>query len=212
MPETLQPPPRRVPTPRHRQRRSAGLPVAAIVVLLVLATAAWGLAGPPQRPSGTAALAAQDPAVPTTTRPSAGSSPTTRTRYAVPDDELARATALLRRWDRARSAAYAQGDAAALRRLYVGGSGTADVAILRAYAARGLRVHGLRLQLVEVEVLRHRPGEWRLRVVDRLAAGRVVGAGRSVRLPRDRAEAQLVTLVRGRHGRWWVEEVREVRR
>ena len=114
---------------------------------------------------------------------------------------------MLRAWDEARAAAWEAGSVGALRRLYAEGAGASDVRLLRSYLDRGLRVRGLRVQLLAVEVLAHAPGEWRLRVTDRLAAGTAVGAGDETPLPRDRATTRELKLVRV-DGWWRMVEVR----
>lgn len=120
---------------------------------------------------------------------------------------------VLRRWDRRRAQAFAAGDVDALRRLYVPGSGAgaADVAVLAAYVSRGLRVEGMRMQVLGVDVLEESPGVVRVRVTDRLASAFAVDAlGRRVRLPRDAASRRVVELRRrGADGEWRVAEVRE---
>lgn len=121
-----------------------------------------------------------------------------------------RAAAVLRAWDERRARAWAEGDAARLRGLYVDRAGAADVRLLRRYAARGLRVEDLTTQLLAVEVIGRGPGRWRLRVTDRLAGGDVVGADVRLRLPSDRADTRVVRLVRGADGTWRVAEVRRV--
>src|SRR4051812_34300354 len=73
-----------------------------------------------------------------------------------------------------------------LRDLYVGGSraGRADVRLLRAWTARGLRGEGLRTQVLELRVVSQHPGRLVIRVADRLVAGEAVGgAGRTPRPP-----------------------------
>lgn len=123
-----------------------------------------------------------------------------------------RASDVLRSWDDARSAAFASGDVAALRGLYVLGSaaGTADVRTLRAYVARGLRVEGMRMQVLSLDVLSADGGRLRLRVTDRLADGAVaVGTGTGVALPADAASTRVVELVRADDGSWRVASVRE---
>jgi hypothetical protein len=130
-----------------------------------------------------------------------------------------RASDVLRSWDDARSAAFASGDVAALRGLYVPGSaaGTADVRMLRAYLGRGLRVEGMRMQVLSLDVLSRDGGRLRLRVTDRLADGAVaVGAGTGVRLPADAvplpadaASTRVVELVRADDRSWRVASVRE---
>ncbi len=55
--------------------------------------------------------------------------------------------------------------------------------MLRRYAARGLRVVGLRTQVLAVEVLRHHARHLALVVTDRVVGGAAVGHGSRVRLP-----------------------------
>jgi hypothetical protein len=59
-----------------------------------------------------------------------------------PEPPALRAVRVLEEWQQARSRAYTSGDPGALRRLYVPRSpaGRRDVRLLRAYAARGLRL------------------------------------------------------------------------
>lgn len=118
------------------------------------------------------------------------------------------ALAVLHAWDDRRAAAWARGDVDLLRRLYVSGSrtGRADVAMLRAYADRGLRVTGLRTQVLAVAVRALAPARLVLRVTDRLAGGVVRGAARPLALPVDRPTSQVVVLRRV-GGRWLVASV-----
>lgn len=121
------------------------------------------------------------------------------------------AAEVLRDWDRRRAAAYARGSVRALRSLYVPGSraGTADVAMLREYRAHGLRVTGMRMQLLRVEVLGRTTHRWVLRVTDRLHGAVAVGETVSAVLPRDRASTRTITFRRSeRDGRWRVAAVR----
>ena len=106
-----------------------------------------------------------------------------------------RALEILRRWDRLRAAAYAAGEPASLRRLYSPGSwaGARDVRLLRRYAERGLVVRGLRMQVLDVEVLASAPGTLRLRVVERLAGATVVDGASQVALPIGRARSRVLT-------------------
>jgi hypothetical protein len=120
------------------------------------------------------------------------------------------AVRVLHHWDLRRSRAYARGSVPALRDLYVDRAGVADVRLLRAYAARGFRVTGMRMQLLAVAVLAQAPRRWRLRVTDRLDGAVAVAAGRRTVLPCDRASTRVVQLVRGADGRWRVASVREV--
>jgi hypothetical protein len=121
---------------------------------------------------------------------------------------LRRARAVLHTWDDARAAAYRRGSLAHLGDLYVGRAGTADVRVLRSYLRRGYVVEDLRMQLLEVRVLDHRAGEWRLEVTDRLAGGTAVGYGDRLALPRDRASTRTIVLRRGGDGRWRAAAVR----
>ena len=125
---------------------------------------------------------------------------------------------VLRAWDGRRAEAFAAGDLAALRRLYVPGSraGTADRALLRGYLDRGLRVEGMRVQVLALDVLAQRPGTLRLRVTDRLVGAVAVGESGRVVLPRDEASTRVVVLRRvaatarpaGSPGPWRVASVR----
>ena len=116
-------------------------------------------------------------------------------------------------WDGQRAAAYASGDVAALRALYVPGSSTGrrDTEVLRAYADRGLVVRGLRMQVLACDVTHSGPGRIRLVVTDRVRGAVVAGLAardpRAIGLPSDRPSTRLVTFVR-RSGRWVVAEVR----
>ena len=123
----------------------------------------------------------------------------------------ARSAALdvLHGWDDARSRAWATGDVAALRRLYVAGSaaGRADVRLLRRYLARGLVVRDMGVQVFAVRVLRHQPDRIRLVVTDRLTGGVAVRDGRRTRLPQDRPTTRTIALRRVA-GDWRVQSVR----
>jgi hypothetical protein len=120
------------------------------------------------------------------------------------------AVAVLHAWDGRRSAAWAAGDGRRLAALYLRGSwaGRADRAALRAYAARGLRVEGLAMQLLAVRVLAASEARLALRVTDRLAAGVAVGRGTRIPLPRDEPSERVVVLRRTK-GEWLVASVRD---
>lgn len=77
---------------------------------------------------------------------------------------------VLHAWDERRAEAWAAGDVARLRSLYAVGSptGRADAAMLRAWEDRGLRVEGMEMQLLSVQVRRRTPDVLVLDVVDRL--------------------------------------------
>lgn len=81
-----------------------------------------------------------------------------------------RGAAVLRWWDAQRGEAFAAGDADALAALYPRGSPLAeeDLAVLAAYDARSLRVHGLRFEVHEVEAVTSTDDLLVLRVRDRL--------------------------------------------
>ena len=122
-----------------------------------------------------------------------------------------RAVEVLHAWDAGRTTAYARGDPAALRRLYVPGSraGARDLRILRAYAERGLVLRGLRTQVLAVEVTTATPRRLVLEVTDRRVGGRAVSArgGRDVvALPRDAPSTRVLAFHRS-HGRWRVAAV-----
>lgn len=138
----------------------------------------------------------------------------TSTAAVIPDDADVRdALAVLHDWDVGRAAAYARGDVRRLRDLYVprSSAGAADVRVLTGYRSRGLRVAGLRTQVLALAVLERRPERWVLRVTDRVQAGVAVHAGRRLPLPRDAASTRVLTLVRSNDARWRVERVQDVR-
>ena len=120
----------------------------------------------------------------------------------------AEALSVLRSWDGRRARAWAAGEVAGLAPLYAAGStsGRHDRAMLAAYARRGLRVTGLRMQVLEVEVRRWSPDRLALLVTDRLVGGVAVGPGVRAVLPTDGPSTRLVSFVRVA-GEWRVEEV-----
>jgi hypothetical protein len=113
-------------------------------------------------------------------------------------------------WDARRSAAWAEGDVAALRGLYVTDSrtGRADARMLAAYVDRGLRVAGLATQVLALEVLDESADELTVRVTDRIVGGVVTGDGGDTPLPRDRASTRTLTL-RRIDGTWLMATVRD---
>jgi len=118
--------------------------------------------------------------------------------------------AVLHAWDVRRARAWARGDRAELRDLYVPGSlaGRRDVAMLDAWDERGLRVLGMRMQLLSADVRLETADRVRLVVTDRLASAVAVGRGTRVVLPRDAASTRTV-LLRRWAGEWRVAEVGE---
>ena len=98
----------------------------------------------------------------------------------------------------------------ALRRLYTRGSaaGERDVRLLERYLDRGLRVRGMGVQVLAVDVRRSDGDVLGLVVTDRLVGAVATGRGLRVRLPEDEPSRHLVTLRRsGSH--WRVSEGRE---
>ena len=134
-----------------------------------------------------------------------------RATAAVPTDLPA--AEVLRSWDAQRAAAYAAGSVPMLRDLYVTGSraGRSDVRLLRRWTGRGLRVEGMRTQVLGMQVLSRGDDRLVLRVTDRLVAATAVGAAGTTPLPRDRADTRVLTLRRGSDGAWRVAAVRAVR-
>ncbi|WP_156393522.1 MULTISPECIES: hypothetical protein [unclassified Nocardioides] len=114
---------------------------------------------------------------------------------------------ILSAWDARRAAAYSAGDALALGRLYAEGAGVDDVRLLRAYAARGLHVEGLRQQVLAFRLVHREPRRLVVQVTDRLVGAVAVGRGQRLALPADSADRRIVTLVR-RRGAWLVGQVR----
>ncbi|GAB3763426.1 hypothetical protein FB382_001210 [Nocardioides ginsengisegetis] len=117
---------------------------------------------------------------------------------------------VLHAWDAARAAAWAHADVPALRSLYAAGSasGAADVAMLREWRARGVRVEGMSMQVLAARELSATSHRLVLRVTDRLVGAQAVVAGRRVPLPRDEVSRRVLVLVRVA-GEWRVEEARD---
>jgi hypothetical protein len=120
-------------------------------------------------------------------------------------------SAILAGLDHRRERAYAAGDPARLRAIYVPGSTVLhrDVAMLRAYRDRGVSLTGVRLRLLDVAVLKRRGPYTRLLVVDRLDRPVAHTAKGSLRLPRDRPTERLIVL-RDAAGGWRIAAVRPV--
>ena len=118
------------------------------------------------------------------------------------------ALAVLGAWDVRRAAAWAAGDEAALAALYTDGSaaGRRDRAMLGRYVARGLRVRGMRMQVLAGKVRSRTAGRIVLVVTDRLAHAVAVRRGTRVVLPRDRATRRTIVLRRVA-GEWRVAQV-----
>jgi hypothetical protein len=119
---------------------------------------------------------------------------------------------ILRDWDRDRAAAWRAGDTGALRRLYTTGSraGAHDVAMLRRWQARGLRVRGMSMQVLDVRLRSRTPRRFVLVVTDRLADPVAVDrSGRTWSLPRDRVSTRRLEF-RRTADRWRLEAVQDV--
>lgn len=128
----------------------------------------------------------------------------------IPIDR-AGAAGVVNRWDARRARAWSAGDTAALAALYTPGSaaGRHDVEMLSAWIDRGVRVRDLRVQLIEVDVRARSRERLVLRVTDRVAGGRVTGAGPAVHLPQDRPSQRTLELERpDGEGPWLVVSVR----
>lgn len=115
---------------------------------------------------------------------------------------------ILAAWDRARARAWAEGDPLALAALYTetSSAGDTDVARLKEWQDRGLRVTGLETQMLSLRVRAETDERLVLVVTDRVVGGRVVGAGREMALPEDRPSTRTIVLRRVR-GRWLVADV-----
>ncbi len=159
-------------------------PRLLLLVLLMPACAALGI--------GVVLLSEQGPAE--TTEPV---SRTTTVGYSP--------VGVLRDWDRQRAAAWAEGDLAALRSLYVARStaGERDVARLSRWLDHGLRVRRLETQVLKVRVLAERRDAVRLAVTDRIARAET---STGLRLPGDALSAWRITMRRVA-GEWKVASV-----
>lgn len=143
-------------------------------------------------------------------RPDGATPPPAEVAPAAPTADAAAEgpSGVLAAWDRRRSAAWATGDVSALRRLYVPGSraGAADVALLRRYLARGLRVDGLTTQVLALRVVERSPDRLVLRTTDRVVGAVAVGPDGAVALPVARPGTREVVLARSADGGWRVVE------
>ncbi|WP_344734657.1 hypothetical protein [Nocardioides fonticola] len=126
-------------------------------------------------------------------------------------------------WDAARAEAWAADDPHALAALYRGAAARGDLEALARWHARGLRVTGLRTQVLALEVLDSNAGRYRLRLRARIAdTARVVGLSvdgggggddegggdAGTPLPHDTARTRVVVLARV-DGAWRVERISE---
>ena len=176
-------------------RRALLVAVFAVGTLAVVAGSLWQALGP----AGPAPASAP-----------AATVPVARTAATVPE-RAAPERRVLTRWDARRASAWARGSVPDLRALYLPGSaaGRADVAALERYAARGLQVEGMRMQVLAWSVVATGPRRVVLRVTDRLVGGVAVRPDGTVlaRLPVDRPSERTLALV-SRGGRWVMATVR----
>jgi hypothetical protein len=122
-----------------------------------------------------------------------------------------RAVSVFDSWDRRRAHAWGHQDARALAALYspTSPAGRRDVDHLRRWAARGLRVTGLRHQVASFYVRRRTPALLVAVATTRLLAPVAHAGRRSVSLPVGGWHAQVVTWRRTRAG-WVVTRTRGV--
>jgi hypothetical protein len=183
-----------------------------VLVLTALGALAAGVAGVVEgRPS--VLVTPERPTSPESRLPVTGNRGAKPDRAVAPErrmeaDGRVAALGVLRAWDVRRAAAWAAGDGAALAALYTDGSaaGRRDRAMLGRYVARGLRVRGMRMQVLAGKVRSRTAGRIVLVVTDRLAHAVAVRRGTRVVLPRDRATRRTVVLRRVT-GEWRVAQV-----
>ena len=140
----------------------------------------------------------------------------TVSRAAAHDTEAAPAKLpareVLRAWDRRRAAAWAAQDPAALARIYLprAEAGRRDVALLRRWTDRGVRVTRLQPQVLALRVVEATDRRLVVEVTDRLGVVEPVTGGVAIDLPTDRATSRRIELRRepGARSRWRVASVR----
>jgi hypothetical protein len=178
-----------------------------VLVLTALGALAAGVAGVVEgRPS--VVMTPERPTSPESRLPVTGNRAAKPGRATAAPRRRVAALAVLGAWDVRRAAAWAAGDEAALAALYTDGSaaGRRDRAMLGRYGARGLRVRGMRMQVLAGKVLSRTAGRIVLVVTDRLAHAVAVRRGTRVVLPRDRATRRTIVLRRVA-GEWRVAQV-----
>ncbi|WP_309650208.1 hypothetical protein [Nocardioides sp.] len=116
--------------------------------------------------------------------------------------------AVLQEWDRERAEAWAAGDSEGLEALYVRGSraGERDVAMLRRWLDRGLRVEMLEVQVLRGRVVARAPRRITVAVIERLVHATARAGARRWSLPVGTVTERQVTLWRT-GGRWRVARV-----
>lgn len=118
--------------------------------------------------------------------------------------------AILGQLDRRRELAYALGDPGRLRSVYVADSPVLrhDIAMLRAYRERGVSLTGVRLRVLDADLMGRDGPYVRLRVVDRLQRPTAHTRRGSIRLPRDEPTDRVIVLRDIAEG-WRIAAVRE---
>jgi hypothetical protein len=122
--------------------------------------------------------------------------------------------AVLARLDRWRADAYAAAEPALLSRVYARGTRALhrDRALLGRYRRRGLRVRGLRMDVIDLRMQAQHSGAVVLVVRERLGAGTVHGVGIRRDLPRDDVDRHRLVLQRRAGRGWQIAAVRPSRR
>jgi hypothetical protein len=185
--------------------------VACAGVALTLAAVtgiAWAGADEVPRAAGLGGTAPTRPSRPATTATPAPVAP------AVPAPSVASPTtdwaSTLRALDQARSAAFARGDPARLRAVYVPGAPALerDQQVLARLTGAGLRAAGLRLAATSVTTADRSPDRVRLSVTDVMPPYRLVDTGGAVVAERPGRGARSWNVVLARAGdRWLVYDV-----
>jgi hypothetical protein len=140
-----------------------------------------------------------------------GPSPAESVQASTPHDATgatAQASLVLSAWDARRAAAWSRADLSGLTRLYTAHSrtGARDVADLRRWRARRLRVVGLGQQVARLRVLAETSRRLSLEVTERTVGGVAVRGHRRTALPTSGWVTHRIRMHRVR-GRWLVAEV-----
>ncbi|MCX6395809.1 MAG: hypothetical protein NTV23_04940 [Propionibacteriales bacterium] len=116
---------------------------------------------------------------------------------------------VLHDWDAARASTWARDDPVALAGLYVPGSvaGARDVALLRRYQRRGIRLESMQMQVLSLRIVIRRQDRLRLVVVERFAGARAVTATGARQVPAGAPVRRMIDLRRPAD-RWLVAAVR----
>jgi hypothetical protein len=183
--------------------------VAGAVALAVAAVLAlvWPRSDALPNPAG--AGPALDSAVQAVPSPQPTARPIDLTRRPVTEPGAGRWLRVLNRLDDQRATAFARGDPHLLEAVYAARSAAldADRATLAAYRSRGLRLIGVRMQVLALRVVSTSQRRVVLHVVDRLdRVSAVDGAGLRTVLPADRPSAHRMVLAQ-RAGGWRVAAV-----